>query len=105
MDTSFQIEIEQEEDGRWIAEVVEVPGAMAYGSTLHEATTKVQALTLRVLAERLEQGETEPDLLEEHSESFESGLGDTLEWERLDNRRASRVSIRRPGSIDDDEGH
>ena len=42
------------------------------------------------------------DRLEEQRESFESGLGDTLEWERLDSRRASRVSIRRPGSIDDD---
>ena len=44
------------------------------------------------------------DRLEEQREAFESGLGDTLEWERLDSRRASRVSIRRPGSIDDDGG-
>ena len=57
--TNLYIETEQEEDGRWIAEVVEVPGAMAYGSTLREATAKVQALTLRVLAERLEHGETD----------------------------------------------
>lgn len=59
MDTSFRIEVEQEEDGRWIAEVVEIPDAMAYGSTLREATAKVQALTLRVLAERLEHGGTD----------------------------------------------
>jgi predicted RNase H-like HicB family nuclease len=57
--TNLYIETEQEEDGRWIAEVVEVPEAMAYGSTLREATAKVQALTLRVLAERLEHGETD----------------------------------------------
>ena len=57
MTTNLNIETEQEEDGRWIAEVVEIPGAMAYGSTLHEATAKVQALALRVLPERLEQGE------------------------------------------------
>jgi predicted RNase H-like HicB family nuclease len=50
MSTNFAIETEQEEDGRWIAEVVEIPGVMAYGSTLHEATAKVQALALRVLA-------------------------------------------------------
>ena len=46
------IKTEREVDGRWIAEVVEVPGAMAYGSTEHEATVKVQALVSRVLAER-----------------------------------------------------
>ena len=57
MSTSFTIETEQEEDGRWIAEVVEIPGAMTYGSTLAEATTKAQALALRVLAERLELGD------------------------------------------------
>ena len=59
MTTNLNIEIEQEEDGRWIAEVVEIPGAKAYGSTLHEATAKVQALALRVLPERLEQGEAD----------------------------------------------
>ena len=50
---TFRIEIEQEEDGRWIAEIAELPGVMAYGSTLKEAKVKVQALALRVLAERL----------------------------------------------------
>ena len=63
MATTFTIETEQEEDGRWIAEVVEIPGAMTYGSTLAEATTKAQALALRVLAERLELGEVEGDFV------------------------------------------
>ena len=57
MATNFDIETEQEEDGRWIADVVEIPGAMAYGSTSDEAIAKVQALALRVLAERIESGE------------------------------------------------
>ena len=59
MAANLNIETEQEEDGRWIAEVVEISGAMAYGSARHEATAKVQALALRVLAERLEQGEAD----------------------------------------------
>ena len=57
------IEIEQEEDGRWIAEVPEIPGAQVYGYTTEEATAKVQALVLRVLAERLEHGEATPELV------------------------------------------
>ena len=61
MATSFNIETEQEEDGRWIADVVEIPGAMAYGSTSDEAIAKVQALALRVLAERIERGEVGPE--------------------------------------------
>ena len=59
----FNVEIEQENDGRWIAEVVELPGAMAYGQTPQEATARVQALALRVVADRLEHGEAGPDLL------------------------------------------
>jgi predicted RNase H-like HicB family nuclease len=59
----FKVEVEREEDGRWIAEVVELPGVMAYGLTLNEATAKVQALALRVVADRLEHGEAGPDLL------------------------------------------
>ena len=51
MATNFNIETEQEEDGRWIADVVEIPGAMAYGSTPDEAIASVQALALRVFAE------------------------------------------------------
>ena len=53
------IETEQEIDGRWIAEVMEVPGVMVYGSTVEEAIAKVQALALRVLAEQIEHGEDE----------------------------------------------
>jgi len=51
------IESEQEEDGRWLAEVLELPGVMAYGQTKPEALAKAQALALRALAERLEHGE------------------------------------------------
>ena len=60
---TFRIEIEQEEDGRWIAEVVDLPGVLAYGNTPEEAKAKVQALALRVLADRLEHGEASPDLV------------------------------------------
>ena len=60
---TLTIEVEQEEDGRWIAEVLEIPGAMVYGATAEEATAKVQALALRVLAERLEHGESSPEMV------------------------------------------
>jgi predicted RNase H-like HicB family nuclease len=59
----FRLEIEQEEDGRWIAEVVDLPGVLAYGNTPDEAKAKVQALALRVVADRLEHGEAGPDLV------------------------------------------
>jgi predicted RNase H-like HicB family nuclease len=59
----FKVEIEQEKDGRWIAEVIELPGVLAYGRTPEEARAKVQALALRVVADRLEHGETGPDLV------------------------------------------
>ena len=58
------IEIEQEDDGRWLTEVLEVPGVMAYGKTQEEAIAKVQTLTLRVLADRLEHGEITPEISE-----------------------------------------
>ena len=54
---TFTVEYEQEEDGRWLAEVLELPGALAYGQTSDEAVAKAQALALRVLADRLEHGE------------------------------------------------
>ena len=60
---TFRVEIEQEDDGRWLAEVVELPGVLAYGATPDEARAKVQALALRVLADRLEHGEAGPDLV------------------------------------------
>lgn len=60
---NLHISIEQETDGRWMAEVPELPGALAYGVTAADATAKVQALALRVLAERLEHGEAVPEML------------------------------------------
>ena len=51
---NLKIEIEQEEDGRFIAEVIDFPGVLAYGNTRQEAVAKVQALALRVLADKLE---------------------------------------------------
>jgi predicted RNase H-like HicB family nuclease len=59
----FKVELEQEDDGRWIAEVPELPGVMAYGQSPSEAQAKVQALALRVLADRLEHGEEGPELV------------------------------------------
>ena len=59
----YQIELEREDDGRWIAEVRALAGVLAYGQSRDEAISRVQALALRVLAERLEQGETAPELL------------------------------------------
>ena len=58
MALTVTIETEQETDGRWIAEVLEIPGAMVYGPTSHDAIAQAQALALRVLAERLEHRET-----------------------------------------------
>ena len=59
---NFTIEIEQEEDGRWLSEVPELPGVFAYGHTQEEAIAHVQALALRVVADRLEQGEAVPQM-------------------------------------------
>lgn len=56
----LRIECEREEDGRWLAEVPELPGVMAYGSTPQEAQAKAEVLALRVLAERIEHGEARP---------------------------------------------
>jgi predicted RNase H-like HicB family nuclease len=58
----MRIEIEREEDGRWLAEVTELPGVMAYGTTRAEAVAKTETLALRVIADRLEHGETIPEL-------------------------------------------
>lgn len=55
------IELDREVDGRWIAEVLELPGVMVYGATREEAISSVEALALRVLADRLEHGEPVPD--------------------------------------------
>lgn len=56
------LEVEQEIDGRWLAEIADLPGVMAYGQTPSEAKAKAQALALRVIADRLEHGEESPDL-------------------------------------------
>lgn len=53
----FQMELEREEDGRWLAEIPDLPGTMAYGGTEQEALSRVQALALRVIADRIEHGE------------------------------------------------
>ena len=58
----MNIETEREDDGRWIAEVPDLPGVMVYGGSREEAIAKVKALALRVLADRLEHGESIPEL-------------------------------------------
>ena len=57
----LRIETEQETDGRWIAEVIDICGAMAYGSSRHDAIGKAEAIAFRVLADRLEHGELNPE--------------------------------------------
>ncbi len=60
----LRVELEREDDGRWIAEVPELPGVLAYGATSAEAQAKVQALALRVVADQLEHGEAGPELVD-----------------------------------------
>ena len=60
---NFDIECEREDDGRWLAEVPQLPGVLAYGATRDAAMAKAQVLALRVIAERLEHGETRPQSL------------------------------------------
>lgn len=59
---SLTVEVEQEGDGRWLAEVPELSGVLAYGQTSPEAIARAQALALRVIADRLEHGEAVPDM-------------------------------------------
>jgi predicted RNase H-like HicB family nuclease len=59
---ALKIETEKETDGRWIAEVSDLPGVMAYGKTRQEAVEKAQVLALRVLADWLEHGEEIPEV-------------------------------------------
>ncbi|MBE9038210.1 type II toxin-antitoxin system HicB family antitoxin [aff. Roholtiella sp. LEGE 12411] len=54
--THLTIEVEQEEDGRWIAEILEIPGVLVYASTQQQAISNVQALALRVIADKVEHG-------------------------------------------------
>jgi predicted RNase H-like HicB family nuclease len=58
----MRIETEREDDGRWLAEVPDLPGVLAYGTNRDDAVAKVQVLALRVLADRLEHGEEVPNL-------------------------------------------
>ena len=60
----MKIEIDREDDGRWIAEVPELPGVMCYGSTREEAVSQVEALALRAIADRIDHGEKIPELQE-----------------------------------------
>jgi predicted RNase H-like HicB family nuclease len=61
---NLNIELEQETDGRWIAEIDELNGVLVYGETREEAIKKVKTLALRVIADRLENGETLPQQLD-----------------------------------------
>lgn len=60
---NLTVETEREEDGRWIAEVADLSGVLAYGDTRDQAIARAEALALRVLADRLEQAEAGPDLV------------------------------------------
>jgi predicted RNase H-like HicB family nuclease len=57
---NLKIEVEREADGRWIAEVVELPGCLAYGDSKSDALVKAKVLALRVMADRMEHGESVP---------------------------------------------
>ncbi len=58
----LRVEVEREDDGRWIAEVSELPGVLAYGQSREEAIERAKALSLRVMADRLEHGESIPEM-------------------------------------------
>ena len=60
--SEFTVEVEREEDGRWIGEVIDLPGVLAYGTSRDDAVAKAKALAFRVLADRLEHGETIPQI-------------------------------------------
>jgi len=60
----MKVEVEKETDGRFIAEVPVIPGAMAYGDTREQAISRVEALVLRILADRLDYGEPSPEVSE-----------------------------------------
>ena len=64
MSVSFPIELDHEDDGRWIAEIRDLPGTLCYGKNRDEAIARVQALALRILAERLEHAEAPAELLD-----------------------------------------
>jgi predicted RNase H-like HicB family nuclease len=62
--SQMDVEIEKEDDGRYVAEVPTIPGAMAYGETKDKAVARVEALVLRILADRLDHGESSPEVSE-----------------------------------------
>ncbi len=61
--TQFTVKLDRETDGRWIAEIPALPGAMCYGLSKEEASRKVEALALRILADRIENGDEAPEQL------------------------------------------
>ena len=60
--SDFIVEVEREDDGRWIGEVLDLPGVLSYGDTREQAVARAKALAFRVLADRLEHGESVPEL-------------------------------------------
>jgi predicted RNase H-like HicB family nuclease len=66
---NLRIEVDRETDGRWLAEVADLPGVLCYGGSRHEAVGKVKALALRVIADRLEHGEAVPEAAEMFAEA------------------------------------
>ena len=63
---TFTVEFERENDGRWRAEILELPGVLAYGQKSDEAIARAQALALRAVADRLEHAEGTPEFLNIH---------------------------------------
>jgi predicted RNase H-like HicB family nuclease len=60
---NLSIELDREEDGRWIAEALELPGVMTYGRTREEAISNTERLAIEVIADRIEHGELPPEAL------------------------------------------
>ena len=60
--SDFTVDVEREEDGRWLGEIAELPGVLAYGDNREQAVAKTKALAFRVLADRLEHGESIPEI-------------------------------------------
>jgi len=89
----MRIEIEQEEDGRWLTEIPDLPGVIAYSATCEEAVARVKAFALRVLADRLEHGESISDPLQVFSRSGMS------QWGSKKARVVLGVPLSRPDQI------
>src|SRR2546426_985118 len=89
--SDFMVEIEREDDGRWISEVTDLPGVLAYGSTRDEAVAKAKALAFRVLADRLEHGEDIPEIHGVFARVAAAQLGAAGDAARFVSRRPSRL--------------